>query len=112
MSDDDLLEKGYIKFKPSKFDSDNVEVLFQKRFDDDIGKKYFITVKKWKAWKHPYTLETFPSVYEYNIQMYKKGNRDLALDLLFHSSWNLIDVEKYTDELWNTGLFEYYELFN
>ena len=112
MSDDDLLEKGYVKFKPSKFDGDNVEVLFQKRFDDDIGKKYFITVKKWKAWKHPYTLETFPSVYEYNIQMYKKGDRDLALDLLFHSSWNLIDVEKYTDELWNTGLFEYYELFN
>ena len=111
MCDDDLLEKDYAKFKPSKFDSDGVEVIFQKRFDDDIGKKYFITVKKWKAWTHPYTNETFPSTYEFFVQMYKKDSHD-PIDILFHSSWNLIDVEKYMDELWSTGLFDYYELFN
>ena len=110
MVDQDFLSAGFHEFSPSRFEHDGVETCFQKRYDDDHGKKYFITVNKWRAWEHPYTHEIFPSDYEYHIQMYKKDDHG-AIDILFHSSWNLVDVENYMEKLWDTGLFDYYECF-
>lgn len=110
MTDLDFLENGFHKFQPTQFDSDGVEACFQKRYDDEVGKKYFITVKKWRPMTHPHTKETFGPGYEYNVQMYKKGSHD-AVDILFHSSWTLKDVESYMEQIWNTGLFDYYEEF-
>ncbi len=110
MCDQDLLNLGFKKFSPSSFDSNDVEICFQKRYDNEIGKKYFITVKKWKAWRHPHTGELIPPAYEYDTQLYKKDGHD-AINLLFHSSWELEDVEKYLEAMWKTGLFDYYEKF-
>ena len=111
MCDQDLLDQGFHEFRPTPFDSDSVETCFQKRYDDEQGKKYFITIKKWKAWRHPHTGElTLPS-YEYDVQLYKKDDHD-AMDILFHSSWALKDVEDYLEKLWNTGLFDYYETWD
>ena len=108
MTDQDILDFGFYEFKPSPLESDGVEKCFQKRYDDTNGKKYFITIKKWKALKHPSTHEIIPESYEYNIQLYKKYDHN-AIDLIFHSSWILKDVEEYLEQLWRTGLFDYYE---
>ena len=108
MTDKDFLKQGFHQFPPTQFDSSGVETCFQKRYDDDKGKKYFITVKKWSGWVHPHTGDKVPPGYEYDVQLYKKDDHD-AIDLLFHSSWALADVEKYMEQLWNTGLFDYYE---
>ena len=40
MTDEELLSRGYREFKPGPFDGEYVEKMFQKRFDDDVGKKY------------------------------------------------------------------------
>ena len=111
MTDQDFIERGYKEFRPTSLDSPYVEKCFQKRFDDDRGKKYFITVKKWEGWTHPHTGDKSPPGYEYDIQMYKKGDHD-AIDILFHSTWSIEAVEDYMEKLWNTGLFDYYELWD
>lgn len=108
VSDQTFLDKGFTKYKPDySFDNRDIEACFQKRYDDEQGKKYFITAKKWSGFTHPYTGETFNPAYEYHIQLLSKDDRN-AVDLLFHSSWELEDVEKYVEEIWKTGLFDYY----
>ena len=110
MTDKELIALGFKEYPPTRFDSDGIEGCFQKRYDDDKGKKYFININKWKEWRHPHTNEVEPPNYEYTSQLYKKNGHD-PLNLLFHSSWTLEDVEKYMEALWNTGLFEHYEEF-
>jgi len=108
--DDFFISNGFSQFEPPSIYPVGVETCFQKRYDDDVGKKYFITVLKWEPMTHPYTLETTPSQYEYEVQLYNNIGHD-ALDLNFHSSWTLDQVEDYLEKLWNTGLFDYYEKF-
>lgn len=103
-----LLEKGFRRFEPSSLDNENITDKYQKRYDDEKGKKYFITVNKWRPWVHPYTGDKFGPSYDYDIQLYKKDTRD-AINVNFLSSWNIDDVEDYAEKLFNTGLFDYYE---
>ena len=108
-SDEYFLSRGYRRYGKSQFDPECVECLLQKRFDDDKGKKYFITVKKWNWEKYKDKLGNTPlATYEYNTQFYKKDTHD-AVDVDWHSSWNLEDVEKMAEDLWKTGWFEHYE---
>ena len=111
MNDKILIENGFHSFSPGPFLDKDVELCFQKRYDNDKGKKYFITVNKWRPFTHPHTGETFPSAYEYTTQLYKKESHD-ALNLLFHSSWKLEDVESCLETLFATGMFDYYEKFD
>ena len=110
LSTEELLERGYTQFIPNyQFKSKDIELCYQKRFNDKNGKKYFITINKWRA----FTMvngTTIPSNFEYEVQLYSKNEHE-PLDLLFHSDWTLDRVEKYMEQLWNTGLFDYYEMF-
>ena len=110
MTDEYLIERNFKKFKPGPYLSEGVEACFQKRYDDERGKKYFITINKWEPFTHPHTGKTFPPDYEYTAQLYKKDTHD-AVDILFHSSWNLEDVEEYLEMMFDTGKFDYYEEF-
>lgn len=112
MTDEYLLERGYKQYEPLKgLDSDYVVARFQKRFDDDFGKKYFIDVIKWS---HSYVPEYRrdkwwePFSYEYEVQfsMYESEN---ALDLHFHSSWALDEVEKFVENFFDKTKPNYYE---
>jgi hypothetical protein len=112
MTDQDFLSRGFKQYPPTPhLDSDGIETHFQKRYDDEIGKRYFITINKWMQWEHPYTREVFGPSYEYSVQLYKKdGRRDAkAVDFLFHNTWTINEVEEYMQKLFETGLFEYYE---
>lgn len=112
MTDQDFIQRGFKQFPPTpRLDPDSMETHFQKRYDDEVGKRYFITVNKWKEFEHPYTHEKFESTYEYSVQLYKKSGRHdaKAVDFLFHSTWTLDEVEDYMQKLFETGLFEYYE---
>lgn len=108
IDDQYLIDQGFTRYDKTPYDNDSVECIYQKCYKDDIGKKYFINIKKWKPWTHPYTEAVQPTTYEYGIQLYKKDSHD-AINLLFHSTWKLTDVEMYLDAMWNTGLFDYYE---
>lgn len=109
MTDRDLISLGFNKYPPARFKSSNIETCFQKRYDDKYGKKYFITVNKWRAWQHSPTKCDASPTYEYETQLYRREGHE-AVDLLFHSDWTLEAVEQYVEKLWQTGLFEYYEV--
>lgn len=110
MTDKEIIDAGFYVFSPSEIKSANIEKCFQKRYDDEYGKKYFITINKWKAMRHLYTGILIDPSYEYETQLYKKGSHD-PIDLLFHHGWSINDVECYMQAMWNTGLFEHYETF-
>jgi len=110
VTDEYLVERGYKEYAPGPWDHDGVEKRFQKRFDDEVGKRYFIDVVKWKPFKHPHTGETFGPDYTYETQMYKKKTHD-AVNFEFHSSWKLEDVEDFMRKQFSTWLYDYYELW-
>lgn len=111
MTDKYIISKGYREYEPIVFDPPDVEKRFQKRFDDDVGKKYFIDVKKWRALRRPHMSELTNVSYEYETQMYKKDTHD-AVNFEFLSSWDLESVEEFMEKQFATGMFDYYELWS
>ena len=111
MTDEYLLERGYKQYKPTQFDNESVVARFQKRFDDDFGKKYFIDVLKWShdyvpvnkrdKWWKPFTY-----CYETQVSMFKE---EKSLNLEFFSDWTLEEVEKYMEEMFEKMKLNYYE---
>lgn len=112
LTDEIILQKGYKEYPPTRFHNSSIVKCFQKRFDDDVGKRYFLNIDKWywgdvvpvhkkDEWYCDYT-------YEFTCQMYRKNTHD-AVDVSFHSSWTLEQVEEFMKQQWNTGLYDYYE---
>ena len=111
MNDEYLLERGYKYYPPTYIHSSSVVALFQKRFDDDFGKKYFINVLKWsheyvpvdrrdKWWKQ------YTYAYEVQLSMFEQGK---AMNIEFFSDWTLEEVEKYMEDLCKKMKPNYYE---
>lgn len=100
-----LKEQGFHPYPPTPFDPDSVVRRYQKRYDDDIGKKYFLDCRIWDwSWtdKVPEPLS-----YELLTQLYQKGTHE-AIDMTFHDS-DLALVEQFIDALFDAGLVEHYE---
>ena len=108
MTDKEILDKGYHGYKCTPFDKDYVECRFQKRFDDEIGKKYFIEIIKYGQWRHPSTYELMGDTYEYEVYLEPKNYKG-AIRILFYAGATLDEVEKQVEELFATGNYEYYE---
>lgn len=84
---------------------------FQKRFDDNNGKKYFIDVVKWsydfvpmnmrdKWWK--------PFRYSYEVQV-TFNEEENPINLNFFTNWKLENVEKFMEEFFEKMKPNYYE---
>lgn len=108
MTDDYILNKGYKQYNPTKFHSEYTTKCFQKRFDDDIGKKYFIDINKysWNGLIPKNAEENY--THEYEVKLYKKDTHD-ALNITFHCNWKLEDVEIFIEKLFQTNQLDYYE---
>lgn len=108
MNDDTLRKLGFKEYPPTVFHPKGVEKFFQKKYTDEKGIKYFIDVQKWPEYRIP-GRDFIPVAYEYTIQIRdRKGN---AIDLLFHDSWKLEDVERYVEKLFKLRMFTYYERY-
>lgn len=112
MTDEYLLERGYKQYKPTPIlDSDLIVAKFQKRFDDDFGKKYFIDVIKWShefvpecrrdKWWKPFTYS-----YEVYTTMFEE---EMPMKTEFYSNWTLEKVEEFVEDLFNKMKLNYYE---
>ena len=106
--------KGYERFEKTPFDSETVVCNFQKRFDDDTGIKYYIDIHKhdhsWMPEREKQRPWYTQYGYEYSCQLYSK-DRHNPIDLLFHSSWTLEDVENFVENMFSSGMLDYYEKF-
>lgn len=111
MTDEYLLERGYKRYSPTLYDSDYIEDKFQKRFDDNIGKKYFINVIKWSQEYIPERRRDNswePFIYEYEVCV-TMGSKEDPLILHFLSSWTIEDVEAFMEDFVNKMKPNYYE---
>lgn len=103
MNDNILLDAGYKKHKSPSIWGDFVEVIFQKRFDDEIGKKYFIDVKKCVSsyYDEPH--------YEVETQLYQKNTHN-AMNITWLYGWEDIEeIESWMEKFWNNKEYDYYE---
>lgn len=109
MDDKFIKSKGYVRYPPIA-ENKNVSDLFQKRFVDDKGIKYFITIKKWDF--SPYRDRYHPDLgiqYEADIQLHYKENGQ-AINITFLAGWELDEIEKHAEELFSSGKYNYYEV--
>ena len=112
MTDQDFIQRGFKQFSPTyPIDSDGIETKFQKRYDDEVGKRYFITVNKWKPIVDHRAGKTWPPNYEYEVYFQKDDGNGWtkAIKILLYAGWDVDEVEEYVQKLFETGLFEYYE---
>ena len=105
-----LEEKEYKKYPAGRTDPESVIALFQKRFDDDQGIKYFVDI-------HEYSFENFPEVppqvqdnyrFEGELSFTLKSNGK-PVDIKCFIGWTLDEIEQYAEDLWKSGMYEFYE---
>lgn len=113
-----LLSKGYKQFH-SAFESNRYPEYylgsFQKRFDDKIGKRYYITLHALKDLKPDRTI--FAADCQFRI---KKQKRDITFNAELHLNTNpdyppvtqLEEMESFYEKLWNDMNCSYYEVFD
>lgn len=112
MNDEYLLERGYKEYKPTPYlDNDSIVAKFQKRFDDDFGKKYFIDISKWShdyvpTWRRDKWWEPFSYEYDLYVTMFEE---DKPIYLKFGTSWTLEEVENFAENFFNKMEPNYYE---
>ena len=104
----ELLERGYTRCRPSPVDGDCVTDLYQKRFSDENGIKYYINVKRWDLNLRSGAPRVFPPTLEYEMQLYQAGTH-YAVNIVFFNNWALADVEEYAEWMFSSGRFDYYD---
>lgn len=102
---DYLTQYGFKEYRPTPFTDKGVITCFQKRYDDELGKKYFLDCNVWD-WTWTERIEENYSL-EFGGQLYQKDTHD-AMDYTF-IGWELEQSEKFLEDLFTTGLFEHYE---
>lgn len=104
-----LEEHGYRKYRPTEFDSRFVVARYQKRFDDDIGKKYFIDVLEYDhsdiAQKYDIS-DRYGNEFELYLTF---GDDDKPMKILMYCGWTLEEAEKMAEMMWNNLFANYYE---
>lgn len=111
MTDEYLLERGYKKYQPLSFDNEYIVARFQKRFDDDFGKKYFIDILRWSQDYIPMShrgddFEIYGYEYEIHFSMYEE---EKSFELKLFNNWELEEVERFIEEFFQKMRPNYYE---
>ena len=107
--EEELISSGY-KFFPDN--SKKSERIFQKKFSDTHGVKYYITGYHFK-------IDSFDS-YSFNVQFSTQTEKkDFFVDVKFTSDFlpneyrpvsKIKDVESFYEKLWKNMMFDYYEM--
>ena len=110
----DLLKRGYKIYKANSFDS--YQKLFQKRFDDDKGIKYFITIEK-------YDFGYVKNSLHYNVTAqfhFEKERKCKCVNLQYSADFlpneyrevtSIEEFEQFFEDFFKIMKPEYYELF-
>lgn len=101
---DMIIKKGFHEYKPTEFDRYAI-TCFQKRYDDEYGKKYFIDGKVYDfTWT-----DSIPERYHigYSCQLYQSTTHN-AFNIEF-VDWTVEQVEDFVENLFSKGIIEYYE---
>ena len=103
MTDDELINAGYTKYKPVPY-NDCVVALFQKCVRDKYGKKYFININKWDFSRYEHDHIS----YETEVQFEHKNGE--TVEITAFDGWTIPQLEKFYEDIWSLGWFKYYEV--
>lgn len=106
----DFLDAGYRKFTQNNLKTYTNEFL-QKRFDNSIGKKYFITVGIYDNRKYVDQFKVDPFSFEPESQFESNGVT-FNITMLSSSSTTIKKIEDFFESTWQKMNCEYYEKFN
>ena len=104
MTNEELINAGYTRYDPTPYHECETD-LFQKCIRDEKGKKYYINVNRWDYSKY----NVYYIRYDASVQFCHKNNETVNVDCL--DGWSIPDMEKFYEDLWNTGWFKYYESY-
>lgn len=100
-----LIPLGFHEYKPTNLHHEGIITCFQKRYDDDFGKKYFIDIDVWDWRCYP----QIPERYHPSIKgQYYQAETHNAVNFEF-IDWELEAVEQWIDKMFELGLLEHYE---
>ena len=107
-----LLEKGYNEFKNSYIENTKPITYIcscQRRFDDDIGKKYFITLDL-----HDYSRLTsqYAKSWSVNVQFYISGGTTFNVEYFIYDNTTIQMIEAFYEKLWGVMGCRYYETWD
>jgi len=86
------------------------DVLYQKRFDDCYGKRYFVNVWEWDNRSHQQKCPTMPDFsYQADGQFVDAQHRTFNVELLTNES--IERIEDFFKTVWSTLGCQYYERF-
>lgn len=107
-----LEERGYHKYKRTMFDSNWVSARYQKRFDDDTGKKYFLDILEYdnsdlKARMPDVNFQKYD--YEFEVYLTFFGDEDKPIQCKMYAGWTLEEAEMMAEKMFQTLGANYYE---
>lgn len=98
-----LIRNNYNQYDVDrKIYSERVVAKYQKRLDDDSGKKYYIDVTEW----------SFPECendyyrFEFSVQFHK-DDKPINI-ILFGNEWTIEEIEDLVDDMWHKYNMDYY----
>ena len=111
LTNQDFIDAGYTRWRPSPF-YECVTDLLQKCVTDEYGKRYYINVNRWDFSRYERSNRTNVN-YESTVQFTLKNGAYINIDgLHVGTDWTIEEMEKFYAELWDTGKFKYYEVFD
>ena len=104
-----LFAHGYTRHQPSAVDPDGITDLYQKvvRSADGI-RQYFIDVRRWSGWVHPYTGEKTQPTYEFEA-CFEDKKTGKPVRILLYSGWEIEEAERRIAEVFNLGSWKSYD---
>lgn len=98
----ELIKNGYREFQKNPLIHPYCTRVYQKRFDDQIGKKYFVNAEYYND-QHGETIE-------YNFQFsIGKGKDERFINFRLLEGWTLEEMESHVEKMWKDGQYNYYE---
>lgn len=108
----DWLDAGYKRYDQTTHNLS--DFLLQKRFDDEVGKKYFINTWVYEHSKHEYYSRNSalpPVSFQPEVQFQREGDMTLNMTFIMNNNSTIAEVEQQVECLWLFLEKPYYERF-
>lgn len=109
-SEEKLIQLGFKKYPKVRYIDDDITLYrYQKRYDDDVGKKYFIDCvvrdDSWRKYGSPGDLS-----FEFETQLYL-AETHTAFNITFLTK-DIDEITEFIESMFEAGFLDHYELFD
>lgn len=105
----DFTDNGYKQFSNSNKAFNNSDFGLQKRIDDEVGKRYFITVWVYDWSKYPQHNQPNKLSFAPDVQLRLQNDMHINVQMLLNQDSTVQDIESFYHEMWEKMNCQYYE---